>query len=121
MAGAKVRMDSTPGNEQILIQDFWGQYIKMVAKAGNQRIELSDKFGNVITMVDGKITLLVPDGAHVNVGGEDGQQLATKAFVETYYNEHTHVSTMPGSLTTPPVILAPRIPGVDVTKKQLSE
>jgi hypothetical protein len=82
---------------------------------------VDDKNGNYILMASGKITLYVASGSNVNIGGEAGQALATKSFVQNQFNTHTHVSSAPGSPTSPPITPSPLTPGADITKKQLSE
>lgn len=140
MAGAKLRMNSTPGDEYVEIKDFWGQKLRIRTKSGEESIEVLDKAGqkikldvatgtvrvddandNFILMADGKIVLSVPAAAKVHIGGEGGQQLATKTFVQSHFNTHTHLSGAPGSPTSPPMAQAPMTPGVDVTKKGYSE
>jgi len=140
MAGAQVKLNSTPGEESILVQDFWGQRLLVSSKSGAQFIELRDKadqkvvldpvdgsvrvsdsHGNFILLADGKVVISVPTGKTVHVGGEGGQELATKAFVQQQYNTHTHLSGAPGSPTSPPMVQSPLVPGNDITKKQKSE
>lgn len=140
MAQAKLRMESTPGSERITLSDFWNQFVRIHSVNGAEYIEISDKDGqklkfdpiantvrvddangNFILMANGKITLSVGASSTVHVGGEAGQELATKAFVQTYYNAHTHVSGGPGSPTSIPIVQAPLTPGTDITKKQKSE
>lgn len=77
------------------------------------RLEITIKGGDVVVNVD--------DQSHIHVGGEGGQQLATKAFVQQQFNTHVHISGSPGAPTSPPQRPSPLTPGSDLTKKQLSE
>lgn len=65
------------------------------------------------------IVLNVPEDGHVHVGGEAGQELATRSFVETIFNVHTHPT--PAGPSGPPAQQAPLEPGGDITLKQRSE
>lgn len=169
MAGAFLKLTSTPGYENITLADFWNQYIKvnsvkdqefievadkalqkirLHAVPGEEYVELLDKAGqavrldvatgtvtvrdatgNFVELKDGQVTVTsngnvtvnVPSSSNVHIGGEGGQELATKTFVQQYFNTHTHVSGAPGSPTSPPMQPAPLAPGQDITKKQKSE
>lgn len=74
-----------------------------------------------VHVVSGDLHLQVDDGHHVHIGGDAGEELATKSFVQQQYNLHTHIAGSPGSPTSPPVQPAPAVPGEDVTKKLKSE
>lgn len=146
MAGGRLRMNSTPGDEYLELRDFWGQYIRvhsvkdgeyleLVDKAGQKiRLDAStgtvlvqDQAGNFVELKDGQVTVTsnghvtvnVPDGSHVHIGGPAGQELATKQFVQNYFNTHTH--STPAGPSGPPLTPAPLTPGADITKKQKSE
>lgn len=145
MCGALLRIVSKPGEELVELVDSGGQYLRMTDDAvevvdslgqfvkldrANSSVQVQDAEGSIILLKDGKVTvtatssnivLNVSGGANVHVGGEGGQQLATKAFVQTYYNTHTHLSSAPGTPTGPPVVQSPLTPGTDITKKQKSE
>jgi hypothetical protein len=149
MAGGFLRLVSDPGKESIRLGDFWGQYLQINSIAGEEYIELLDKKGQYIrfdavagtvevsdeegntalfeqgkitlTAVDGHIILNVPSGKHVHIGGESGEELATKTFVQAQYNTHTHISGSPGTPTSPPMTPSPLVPGNDITKKCKSE
>ena len=62
------------------------------------------------------IHINVRDGQSVHIGGPGGEELATRTFVETYYNTHTHPTL--GSVPATP---APLTPGTDLTEKAKSE
>lgn len=138
MAQAMLLFTSTPGAERVELKDFWGQvlrihsvkdaeYIELIDKAGQKvkmdpiagTIRIDDDNGNYILMTNGKITLYVPGGTRVNVGGDAGQQLATKAFVENYFNTHKH--STPSGPSGPPLTQAPLSPGNDITEKTWGE
>jgi hypothetical protein len=145
MCGSFLRMLSTPGSETVELVDSIGQRLRMtdavvevVDSSGqfvrldvaNGKLQVQDAEGNAATLENGKITIAavsgnivlnVSGGAHVHIGGEAGQELATKAFVQGYFNVHTHLSSAPGTPTGPPMIPAPLTPGGDITKKQKSE
>lgn len=134
MAQAFLKFTDTPGGEKIELQDIQNQVIRINTKLGSEFVEILDKagqhlkmdpvagtvrvddvHGNYILMANGKITLYVPDGAHVFAGDEAGQQLVTRTFLNTYYNSHFHSSS--AGPTGPPLTLAPMTDDVDVTKK----
>jgi hypothetical protein len=141
MAGGEFRMESTAGQQKLELRDAWNQFLRIASKSGARYIQLWDWQGqnikldpetktitvtdgnsNVITMTAGKVTISVAASSHVYVGGEGAaQQLATKDFVQSHFNTHTHVSSSPGTPTSPPIVLSPLVPGQDITKKQLSE
>lgn len=74
-----------------------------------------------ITVVGGDVVVNVDAAKHVHIGGEVGQELATKKFVQQQFNTHVHLSASPGAPTSPPQVQSPLVPGSDITKKQLSE
>ena len=84
-------------------------------------IEVHTEGGNVrVHSESGDIILNVANNSTVHVGGEGGEELATKTFVQSQYNTHTHAVPQ-GGVTGPPVTAAPMTPGQDITKKQKSE
>ena len=74
----------------------------------------------MVQTTNGDVKLHVEDTASVHVGGDNGEELATKTFVRDQYNAHTHAVPQ-GGLTGPPIQAAPMVPGSDLTKKQKSE
>ena len=80
----------------------------------NARVRVGSE--EVVVDVDGPVVL---NADEVHVGGRSGQRLATEAFVERYYNVHTH--SLPMGVSGPPLVAAPGRPGGDVTEKQRSE
>ena len=94
------------------------EYIELVDKAGT-RIRLDSTTGKVLVDAIDNVEVTVPLGKNVHIGGVAGQELATKMFVQTYYNTHIHPTAM--GPTGPPVVPAPLVPGTDLTKKQKSE
>lgn len=130
MAGAKVLLHATPGEEHILVTDYWGQLVQINSVVGSEWVEVRDKEGNRVRLENGQvtveaasgnITLNVPTGSNVHLGGEGGEELATKTFVQSHFNTHTHISGAPGSPTSPPAIQAPLLPGSDITAKAKGE
>ena len=73
----------------------------------------------VVIQCSGDVKINVPSASNVYLGGETGQELATKAFVSAQYNIHTH--STPAGLSGPPVTAAPLTEGTDITKKTKSE
>ena len=67
----------------------------------------------------GDVTINVEGSSNVHVGGQGGQELATKEFVMLQYNLHTHAS--PAGPTGPPITPAPMTPGGDITEKTKAE
>lgn len=124
----RLTINSVEGSEYVELLDKAGQSVRLDVATGT--VQVQDQEGNYVLLENGKITvhaasgnvvLNVPDGSNVHVGGEDGEELATKTFVQQYFNTHTHVSGSPGSPTGPPMTPAPLTPGSDITKKQKSE
>lgn len=125
--GQHVRLHTVKDAEYIEILDKAGQVIKLDVAAGTVRV--ADKNGNSILMEDGKITItadglvtvngsdkVVVNATDVFLGGEGGAQpLATKSFVQSQYNTHTHLSSAPGTPTGPPIVPSPLAPGDDIT------
>lgn len=77
--------------------------------------------GAVTITAGGGVTVNVPEGQHVHVGGSGGEELVRRSHLEDYYRHHMHLSAAPGSPTSGPIVLAPCTPGIDLTSKQLSE
>ena len=72
-----------------------------------------------IVITAGDVTINVPSGSNVNLGGTGGEEVATKTFVSRHYNAHVHPS--PTGPTGPPTFPAPLTPGQDITRKVLAE
>ena len=72
-----------------------------------------------ILTAGGGIEVHVDDGENVFVGGIAGSELATKAFVQSRYNTHTH--STPSGPSGPPLVASPLVPGDDLTEKLVSE
>ena len=72
-----------------------------------------------IVVTEGDVTINVPAGSNVHLGGGGGEELATRSFVARYFNTHVHPS--PTGPTGPPTFPAPVTPGVDLTTKTKGE
>ena len=129
MAGATIKMRSTPGEEEVIITDFWGQKIHMRSENGSEFITFVDRSGSEIKLdaASGKVTITATDDVEIHVGSADnvhiggvsGEELATRTFVSSYFNAHIHPTPMGPSGT--PVVPAPLTPGSDITKKTKGE
>ncbi|MCY3554990.1 MAG: Gp138 family membrane-puncturing spike protein [Gemmatimonadetes bacterium] len=73
----------------------------------------------VLVREDGNVTINVASADKVHLGGESGDELATKTFVRDQFNRHIHQTPM--GPTAIPTILSPLTPGSDVTKKTKGE
>jgi hypothetical protein len=123
--GQKLLLWTEPGEEYVILVDKQGQFIKL--DASTSTVTVRDAVGNLIEIRDGQTTVRsngdvlvdVPSGRTVHLGGSGGQQLATKTFVQQFFNTHIHATPMGPS--GPPTTPAPLTPGSDITKKQRSE
>ena len=79
----------------------------------------TDGTTSVVIDPDGNVTINVPDGKNVHLGGREGDELATKTFVRDHHNRHIH--SHPMGPTGPPVTPAPQRGGSDVTEKTKAE
>ena len=75
--------------------------------------------GNRVVVTAEKIVLEVAADQHVYLGGEGGEELATKSFVEDQFNTHLH--STPSGPSGVPLQPSPLRPGTDLTKKTKSE
>lgn len=126
MALQTIHMNAVEGEEFIELLDKAGQTVRLDVSTGT--VTVSDEEGNSVTLEDGQITvdavsgnitLNVPDGSNVHIGGEGGEELVTKTFLQSYYNSHTHPT--PTGPSGPPMVPSPVTPGEDITDKQMSE
>ncbi|HEY0155448.1 MAG TPA: hypothetical protein VGB92_25855 [Longimicrobium sp.] len=69
--------------------------------------------------VNGDVTISVPDGRNVHVGGDAGKQLATVEFVTQVHLKHTHPT--PAGVSGPPIPLGIETVWPQVTTKGRSE
>ena len=82
-------------------------------------ITFKDQAGNEITTEAGGITIKAPatvtiEGASVAIGGSGGEPLIKGSTFLAMFNAHTHVCSIPGSPSGPPV--PPLTPAVLTTK-----
>ena len=72
-----------------------------------------------VVITDGDVTINVPTGSNVHLGGDGGEELVTKSFLTRYFNTHIHPT--PAGPSSPPTYPAPATPGNDVTTKTRGE
>ncbi|MDE2846012.1 MAG: Gp138 family membrane-puncturing spike protein [Gemmatimonadota bacterium] len=85
----------------------------------NDRVEIHSGRTNVLVRSDGDVVINVGSSNKVHLGGESGDELATKTFVRDEFNRHIHQTPM--GPTAIPTKLAPMTAGSDVTKKTKGE
>jgi len=86
-------------------------------KEGGVEIHAGDT--NILVRDDGDVVINVGSANKVHLGGESGDELATKTFVRDRFNTHIHQT--PVGPTAIPTVVAPLTPGSDVTKKTKGE
>jgi len=102
-------------NKTNLTFDPAGSTMMRIATSRNSEIRMNN---------NGDITLDVGVNNNVYLGGESqATELATKNFVQAYYEKHTHVSASPGSPTSPPMMPSPVVPQIMpfITRKSKGE
>ncbi len=112
-AGATVTLDAA--SSEITVEDANGNSMVMSSSG----ITLKDASGNQIETSAGGIDVkagatITITGASVAVGGSGGETLVKGTSFLAAFNAHTHVCTLPGSPTGPPV--PPLTPAVLTTK-----
>ena len=108
--------------DAVLIPGWGGGAGKLtMSPAVSEGVSLQREDGSAsIRLTGDRITLDVPSGQKVYIGGEAAaQELATKQFVQNLYNAHIHATSV--GPTGPPVTAAPLTPGADITKETLAE
>jgi uncharacterized protein involved in type VI secretion and phage assembly len=99
--GATVTIDAAAG--EIRIADANGN--KMVLASSG--ISVTDANGNQITTAAGGVTVkgtsITVQGSQVSIGGAGGEPLVKGASMMALFNAHTHVCSVPGSPSSPPV------------------
>jgi len=119
------RQDATPGamfeeRDAVAFPGFGSASGVEIADTDNLCLQADDGEERIV-IKENTIQIFVDatDG-EILIGGENGEELVTKTFLSTYYNAHTHPTSM-GGPTGPPLISAPMTAGADITKKQKSE
>ena len=111
--GATVTLDANAS--EIRIEDANGNSCVMSSSG----MTFKDQAGNEITTEAGGITIKAPatvtiEGASVAIGGSGGEPLIKGSTFLAMFNAHTHVCSIPGSPSGPPV--PPLTPAVLTTK-----
>lgn len=90
-------------DNQISLEDANGNHLQMDASGTT----IEDSSGNKIAMAASGITVegtqVVIKGSTVDVGGPGGEALIKGQTFLAMFNTHTHVTTMPGAPTGPPI------------------
>ena len=105
-------LQTTDGNRSVRVEED-----RVELYVGSTFVRVEDD--EITVDSPGDVRINVPGGSNVHVGGAAGEELVTKTFLEQFYNQHIHATSMGPS--GPPVAAAPLAPGNDLTEKQLSE
>ncbi len=100
-AGAKLTLDSQ--SNRVTLEDSSGNTLTMSSSG----TELEDSNGHKVEMTASGITVrgttITLQGEQVNVGGQGGEPLLKAQTFMGLYGSHTHICSVPGSPSGPPV------------------